>query len=132
MNPSKQRIFILDDEENFLEDTKRVLEEVSYEVATCVKPAESLRAMKAFQPDCLILDLRMPLLDGQTFLPWIRRQFPTLAVVVCTGMTEFDKPPLERFGVRHYLMKPFTAEVLFETIDYAIRDQALSVKRKTA
>ncbi len=132
MNPSKQKIFILDDEINFIEDTKRLLEEASYTVAGCAKPAESLRAMKKFQPDCLILDLRMPLFDGQTFLPWIRRQFPNLAVVVCTGMAEFDKQPLTRLGVRCYLMKPFTAEVLFDTIDRAILEQSLSLKQKTA
>ncbi len=122
----------MDDDILFLEETKKVLEEADYEVAICERPTESLLAMRKYEPDCLILDLKMPLLDGRTFLPWVRRQFPDLAVVVCTGLTDFKKHELFRLGVRYFIQKPFTAEFLLSIIDCAITEQTSLQDRKAA
>ena len=61
---TKRKIFILDDDEHFLADTKLLLEEAGYEVFTCSKSTQALRALRDFKPDCLILDIRMPLFDA--------------------------------------------------------------------
>jgi hypothetical protein len=44
----------------------------------------------------------MPLLDGEAFMPWIRRQFPDLAIIICTAKEEIEKEPFMKLGVRYF------------------------------
>jgi DNA-binding NtrC family response regulator len=121
MEQSKKKIFLVDDDTSFLEETKKMLEEGGYEVAVCNRPAESIFHIRKYKPDCVILDLRMPNFEGQALLPWIRCQFPDLTIVVCTGTTHYDKTEFPKFNVEHLIEKPFTNELFFNTIEAAIQ-----------
>ncbi len=123
MERSKKKIFILDDDSEFLKEIKTLLEETNYEVGTCQKPTESIFAIRNFKPDCLLLDLRMPIWDGKTALAWIRRQFPALAIIVCTAITDFNEQELLRSGVLYIIQKPFATELLLNTIERIILEQ---------
>src|SRR3989338_7500853 len=120
MNQTKRKIFLLDDDETFLNETKGVLEETGHQVCTCSRPLESIILVKEFNPDCLVLDLNMPLFDGEAFMPWLHRQFPDLAVIVCTGKEEFDKQIFLKLGVRYFIQKPFQLELLCISIENAV------------
>lgn len=75
----------------------------------------------------------MPVMDGEAFMPWLRRQFPDLAVIICVGKEEIEKGPFLSLGVRYFVQKPFTIELICNTIERAISDQAVtSVKRSAA
>lgn len=116
-----KKIFILDDDDCFRAETGKLLTENGYEVATCGMPTQSFSPIRIFQPDCLLLDVRMPLFDGRQILPWLRRQWPGLPIVIITGMSDLSLNEFMRQGVFCLLEKPFTCEMLFKAIEHAIR-----------
>ena len=120
MEQSKKTILLVDDDISFLDETKKMLEEASYKVGVCSRPAESIFYIRKYKPDCVILDLRMPAFEGQALLPWIRRQFPDLRIVICTGLTDYERDQFPKFNVEHIIAKPFTHELFFKTIEAAI------------
>jgi two-component system, sensor histidine kinase and response regulator len=127
----KKKVFIIDDDIDFLRTMQEVLEDAHYEVEVCDKPTESLSQIKKFQPDCLILDLKMPLFNGNAFLPWIRRQFFNLPIVVCTGLHEYDRRNFLQHDVYHVVEKPFQTADFLDAIAQAIREQALQQSMKS-
>ena len=131
--PSKTRVLILDDDEDFLDETKALLEEAGYEAFICEKVVEVLIAIRRYKPDCLILDLKMPVYNGEEFLPWLWSTFPELPVIVCTGVPDVHKHHLFKLGIRHILHKPFSHKVLFKTIAQAIEETPQhSLRKKSA
>ena len=124
MERSKSKVLIIDDDATYLEETSALLEEAGYQVQTCQNVSQSLRRMREYQPDCLLLDVKMPDLDGKRLLPWIRRQCPHLAVIICTGLEKVEDWYFSMFGVRQILYKPFTHDNLFRAIDHAVELQS--------
>jgi len=61
---SKKKILLVDDDKDFLEGTKILLEKNNFEVATALSGKECLDKLKSFNPDLLILDIMMPERSG--------------------------------------------------------------------
>lgn len=116
-----KRIFILDDDGDFLKETQAFLSEAGYEVAVCQQATRSFPQIRTFAPDCMLLDVRMPLFDARELLPWLRRQWPGLPIVVVTGITGISLSDFAHFGVFCVLEKPFRSDILFQAIENAIR-----------
>ena len=77
MSPRKaeqNRILIVDDDEAVTQTFARMLELEGYAVRTAVNAETGLRAASEHMPDAIILDLRMPLIDGLGFLRRLRAQ----------------------------------------------------------
>ena len=117
MDPKK--ILVIDDDQNYLDTVAAMLQEAGYKVQACSKPEQGLAAVRTFQPHCLIMDLRMPIITGEKLLPWVRCQAPSLPVIVCTA-NEYDPVLLSNYGVRFILRKPFSEEILFESLEQAM------------
>lgn len=120
MENSKGKILLIDDDTGFLAETEGVLREAGYEAATCPSSREALAAVKNYQPDCLILDIKMPHLDGQDLLLFMKRRYPALPVIISTGVSSIDERYLFKSGAAEILKKPFSADVLFAAIDSTI------------
>ena len=132
MGKNRKKIFLLDDDASFLSETKTSLEELGYEVSTCDKVLESIIAIRECNPDCLVLDLKMPHLDGEAFMPWVRRQFPDLAVIICTAKGEIEKEPFLKLGVRYFIQKPFAMDLFCNVIEKAITEQPVGSAKRSA
>jgi FixJ family two-component response regulator len=115
-----KKVFILDDDTNFLKETAALLSESGYEVETCQQPTHSFTRIKLFEPDCLLLDVRMPLFDGRAMLPWLRRQWPLLPIVMITGINDLSLNEFVRQGIFCVLEKPFTSHILIQAIEHSI------------
>lgn len=127
MEPRK-KILLLDDDSGFLAETEQVLAEAGYEVATCQKPVKSFALIRSFRPDCMLLDIHMPLFDGRDLLPWLRRQWPLLPIVVITAVQDVSLSDFMRHNVFCILKKPFSLEMLFQ----AIEDSIFQTRKKYA
>jgi DNA-binding response OmpR family regulator len=68
------RILIVDDDEGVTQTFARMLRLEGYRVSTAVTAENGLRQAQENQPDAIILDLRMPLVDGLGFLRQLRAQ----------------------------------------------------------
>ncbi|EFH80189.1 response regulator transcription factor [Ktedonobacter racemifer] len=84
--------------------------------------AEAVRVVEALQPDVVLMDLRMPGMDGLEAITQIREQWPHIAVII---LTTYDEDDLMLRGLRAgacgYLLKDTDRETLFHAIRTASR-----------
>jgi DNA-binding NtrC family response regulator len=67
--------------------------EVDFEVFEAVDGLDALAALDRVRPDIIVLDLRMPHLDGMGFLRQMERRGLKVPVIVCSGTFTMDSPP---------------------------------------
>ena len=86
-NPATAKILIVDDDEGVTQTFARMLRLEGYQVRTAVTAEHGLRAADESQPDAIILDMRMPLVDGLGFLRRLRAKAHqrTTPVAIVTG-----------------------------------------------
>lgn len=108
------KILVCDDTPDILEMVQLILEGEGFEVSTAKAGREVLMAVDRETPDLVLLDLRMPGLDGFSVLRELRlrpESAPPVIVLSAKGMEE-DRQAALSAGAREYLMKPFTVAQL--------------------
>jgi two-component system, sensor histidine kinase and response regulator len=83
-------VLIVDDEEGMRETLRLLLEDQNFEVTTAGGGREALQFMSRKTPDVVVLDLKMPELDGLETLKEIRKNWGLISVIVYTGYPEDD------------------------------------------
>src|SRR5512136_111376 len=88
--------------------------------------AEALRLCAELRPDVVLMDLRMPGMDGLTAIERLRAEQPQIAVVILTTYNE-DELMLRglQLGARGYLLKDTDRQALFDAIRAAARGEKL-------
>ena len=111
MNTSSRNILVVDDQEVVRKSYLRSLAETQCNVEAVENGNEALRAMEQRVFDVVMLDLRMPGIDGMTTLRTIKQRWPDCEVVVITGYPSVDtaKEAL-RLGAHDYLAKPVSPD----------------------
>lgn len=120
------RILIVDDEERFRLTLSKRLAERGLEVgATVGTGGEALEEIKGNDYDLVVLDVKMPGLDGIQTLGEIKKINPQIEVILLTGHASVDSAvDGMRLGAYDYLMKPCEIEVLMEKINGAYEIKA--------
>jgi CheY-like chemotaxis protein len=109
------RVLIVDDEPAIRHAVEAVLADEGFVVATAPDGAAALAALDTARPDAILLDLRMPVMDGYAFLAAYRaRPEPRAAVIVCS--TASNAAGAVGLGAAGYLRKPFDIDELIEMI----------------
>ncbi|MDP8258578.1 MAG: response regulator [Candidatus Aadella gelida] len=110
-----KKILIIDDEPHIIKMVKSRLEANGYEVVTAFNGKEGLDKMHQENPDLIIVDILMPIMDGYTFVRELKKEekeIPVIVLTANTGMTDlFDGE-----GVTDHIYKPFKTEELLEKI----------------
>jgi len=112
------KILVCDDTPDILEMVQLILEGEGFEVTTARAGREVLTAVDRETPDLILLDLRMPGLDGFSVLRELRLRpetAPPVIVLSAKGMEE-DRRAALAAGAREYLMKPFTVDQLLKAV----------------
>lgn len=114
------QLLLVDDEERFLETTKRLLEKRGVEVLTATDGLEALTILDAQRVDVVILDVKMPGVDGVEVLRKIKQEQPLVEVIMLTGHASV-KSAVEglKLGAFDYLMKPCDISALLEKANQA-------------
>jgi FixJ family two-component response regulator len=120
MSQASFAIAVVDDEESVRKALGRLIRAAGFAVQTYPSGGEFLRAPE--RPDCVVLDLRMPQMDGFAVQQALRQADPRVAVVMMTG----DDAPGGREralgqGAAAYLRKPIDDEALLGAIQTALR-----------
>ncbi|MCX7027318.1 MAG: response regulator [Spirochaetes bacterium] len=121
-NPST--ILVIDDDPAIRKVLSLGLERIGYQVRLATNGREGFDLLESedFDPDCILLDIRMPVLTGREALPRIRERRPLIPVVMLTAFNDLATG-LEAMknGAFDYLVKPSRLEQIEETIGRAVR-----------
>ncbi|MBM4274405.1 MAG: response regulator [Deltaproteobacteria bacterium] len=118
--PQKPRVLVVDDEERFRATLARMLALQGLEVLALGSGREALTALAAEPYDVVVLDLRMPDLDGLHTLKEIKNLRPATEVIILTGHANLDAAmEIIKLGGYDYLLKPCPVEDLMLKIDAA-------------
>ena len=115
------KVLLVDDEVHFLAALNKRLTKRGYEVREAHSGEEALELLPEYDADVIILDVKMPGMDGIATLNHIKTQWPLMEVVMLTGHASVEVAIRGmELGAFDYLMKP----VDFEEFLYKIEDAA--------
>ena len=101
-------ILILDDEKVFRDEIKEFLENDSFTVFSAGRPSEAFRILEVESIDIIILDLRLPEMDGFAVLEKVRELYQNTEVIMITGHGDMDAViQAMRLGAFEFFPKPF-------------------------
>lgn len=118
---STTRVLIVDDEPRYVKLLRYNLESTGYEVIEASTGMEAVSLVALKKPDMIILDLRLPDLDGYEVCRRIR-EFSWVPIIMLTARgEERDKVEGLRLGADDYVTKPFSAEELLARVEAVLR-----------
>ncbi len=86
-------------------------------IAEADNGAHLLTMLKAIQPDVILLDIQMPIMDGIATLPEVKRLYPHIKIIMLTLLDDQSMiTKLMELGANSYLVKTSDAEVIYEAI----------------
>lgn len=133
MNPAK--ILLVDDEPDILEILKYNLTKEGYEVATANNGEEGLRRAEDFQPDLIILDIMMPVMDGVEVCRQLRAK-PAFKNTIITFLTareeDYSQIAALDTGGDDYITKPIRPRVLMSRVKALLRRNERDEDEETA
>ncbi|MGH7131176.1 MAG: response regulator [Phycisphaerales bacterium] len=119
-------IVALDDDADFRQYIRTVLEAEGHEVRAVGTPEEFFAACEGRLPDLVLLDIKMGRTSGEEVLEGLRRRWPKLCVVVVTGYPSMDSMRQTfKQDVFDYLAKPFSLAELRKTLAQAAQAYGL-------
>ena len=114
------RILLVDDEREFVDTLSERLELRDLGAAVVSDSRQALSLIEEEEPEVMVLDLRMPGIDGMEVLRRIKSEHPKVEVVIVTGHgSQEDKERCLKMGAFAYLQKPVDIEELAETLRQA-------------
>jgi DNA-binding NtrC family response regulator len=117
----KSNILIVDDEEVVRLSHLRTLASARCNAEVAGNGTEALRAMEQQPFDVILLDLRMPGLDGMSVLKTIKEKWPESEVVIITGYPSIESAKeAVRLGAYHYLAKPVSPDEVVKVANGAM------------
>jgi CheY-like chemotaxis protein/nucleotide-binding universal stress UspA family protein len=129
--PDPQTVLVVDDEKNVRLTLRQALEDLGLQVNTAAGGEEALDRIEDTEHDLMLLDLRMPGLDGLEVLQRTRRQAPDLPVVIVTAHgTVKNAVQAMRRGAVDVLLKPISLDSLRELVNRVL--QRPTVETETA
>jgi DNA-binding response OmpR family regulator len=106
---TSKRVLIVDDDADLLESLAVILED-SFETVSARNGVEALQALKQQTFDAVVLDLTMPIMDGETLIEQMRTLSIVVPVVLASGISDL-RQLAERLGVDH-ISKPYDLSAL--------------------
>ena len=121
-------ILVVDDEETFRYLLSSLISTAGYSVDTVVDGVAAINAVQTKLYHIVLLDVKMPKVDGIEVLKFIKNNFPGIEVIMLTGGSDV-KTAVEcmRIGAYDYITKPTTADELLSTISRALERRQLMI-----
>ncbi len=115
------RILMIDDDTEVLEINRKFFEENGCIVETTDQAQNGLELVKEFKPDCILLDVMMPEIDGYTLCREIRK-ITNVSILFLSGkVSEIDKIQGFEAGGDDYIEKPYSLREVFARIQVHVR-----------
>ncbi len=118
---NKQKILIVDDDENIAELISLYLTKECFETKIVYDGESALQAADAFMPDLILLDLMLPGIDGYQVCREVRQKSQTPVIILSAKGEVFDKVLGLELGADDYIEKPFDTKELVARVKAVLR-----------
>jgi len=131
---SSTTILLVDDEPDIALTLTDLLESEGHQIDVASTGTEALERITHHTYDAVLLDIRLPDMDGLLVLENMVQVQPGLPIIILTGLTSLDSVtgPLEELGAFAYLHKPVNQSEVKKTVRQALRVQTLAKHMKRA
>lgn len=128
------RVLLVDDEERFLNTTKILLDKRGLDTSIATNGQDAIKILETKIIDVVILDVKMPGMDGVEVLNRIKNKYPLIEVIMLTGHASVESAVEGlKMGAFDYIMKPCDIPELTEKIKQAYeRKQSAEEKIRKA
>lgn len=121
-------LLVVDDEEHIRLAIAEALELEGFRVDTADSGANALKSLAQTSYDLMILDIRMPEVDGIQVMARVHQQFPDLLVIVLTGFASLESAiAAVKAGAVDYLEKPASTHDIVQTVKTVLQRRASSI-----
>ncbi len=118
------RVLLVDDEKDFAHTLSERLQLKDFGTAAVYDGEEALSLVKDEEPDVMVLDLKMPGIEGMEVLQKVRKEHPEVKIIILTGHgSEKDKAKALELGAIAYLQKPVNIKDLMQIIKDAHKEK---------
>jgi two-component system, OmpR family, response regulator len=125
------RILLVDDEVAFANNIAKLISKRGYEVMTVYNGESAIKAVEENEFDVIVLDLKMPGLDGMATLKQIKKRQPQVEVIILTGHGSMDSGiDGIQLGAFDFIMKPVRFDDLHESIRQAFQRKIVHQERE--
>jgi DNA-binding NtrC family response regulator len=122
MEMEKFKVLLVDDEEEFVKSLSERLQIRDLDSELAYNGEQAMQLVTDEVPDVMVLDLKMPGIDGMEVLRRVKSQYPKVQVIILTGHgSEKDEEEARKLGAFEYLQKPVDIELLVNTLKRAYR-----------
>jgi len=126
----RKNVLVIDDEPIVLDSCRRILRQEGFDVNGAFNGREGLKKIEEDKYDAVLVDWKLPEIDGMEVLRIIKKNHPDVIVVMITGYPSVESAvKAMKLGVSDYVSKPFTPDELKETILKAI-EHSREVKKE--
>ena len=117
----KQKILIVDDDENIAELISLYLTKECFDTMTASDGEAALTAVKTYMPDLILLDIMLPGIDGYEVLRELRKSSSLPVIMLSAKGETFDKVLGLELGADDYIMKPFDSKEMVARVKAVLR-----------
>ena len=114
-------VLVVEDEKNIAELLQMYLEKEGYAVTIAADGGQGLTKFRAIQPDLVLLDVMMPVMDGWTLCKTIRAESQTPIIMLTAKAETDDKVTGLKSGADDYITKPFEMKEVLARIEAVLR-----------
>lgn len=112
------RVLIIDDQESLLKSLRIFFESRGWQVDTASRGHEGLKKARSLRPSLVILDLRLPDMDGQSILEQLQQEMPATQIIVVTAFQDMDNTiRCVKLGAFDFIHKPIDIDELERALD---------------
>ncbi|WP_353684713.1 sigma-54 dependent transcriptional regulator [Thermodesulfovibrio sp. 3907-1M] len=123
------KILYIDDEISALKAISAILKKADFNVLTATTAEEGIAILKENPVDCLLLDYRLPQMDGIELLKWLKLNGINIPTVMLTAYGTIEKAvEAMKLGAYHYLIKPVDTELLINILKEAVEKSSTYLK----
>ncbi len=119
----KSRILVVDDEDSLRTILSSELTSVGYEVSTAPDGEEAISMVQNKKFDLVLLDIKMPKVDGFEALKFIKKTYPAMKVIMLTGFADLKNAiESKKHGAEDFVSKPYDLVDLLTTIERVLSE----------
>ena len=116
-----RRILVVEDDRNISDLIRMYLEKEGFEVQAAFDGASAVEMFRAMNPDMVLLDIMLPVMDGWTVCGKIRESSRTPIIMITAKSEVFDRIQGLEMGADDYIVKPFEMKELIARINAVLR-----------